>query len=144
MMGRTELAIGHAGAHAAQHDMIAVIGDVGLHLLERAAGQEGRCAADERHEAAIRKAGGDADHVLLGDADIDEAVRERLLEAPEIGRADAVVADGDDALIRLRELDQRLGEGLAAVEGGGRGGDGGVHQRSSSSARATCSADGTL
>ena len=34
----------------------------------------------------------------------------------EVTRADAVVADCDDARIRVCEFDQRLGEGLTAIE----------------------------
>ena len=96
-MGRAEFAIGHARAHAAENDRKTVVGDVDLDLLERAAGQERRRAADEGNEAAIGEARGHADHVLLGDPDIDEAVGKQLLELREIARADAVVADGDDA-----------------------------------------------
>ena len=75
-----------------------------------------RGGADEGREAAIGEAGGDADHVLLGDADVDEAIGKFLLEGDEIARADAVIADRDDTLVGARKLDQSLGEGLPAIE----------------------------
>ena len=42
---RAELAVGHARALAAEHDVVLAVGDVGLDLLERAAGQERRGGA---------------------------------------------------------------------------------------------------
>ena len=114
---RPESTIGHARTYAAKHDREAVVGDVDLDLLERPTGQEGTSAADERYESAVGETRADADHVLFGDADIDEPFGEQLLEADQIAGADAVVADSDDALVGLGEFDQRLGEGDSAVEG---------------------------
>ena len=78
------------------------VGDVGLDLLERAAGEERRGGADERDQPAVGQAGADADEVLLGDADVDQPVGELLAEADEVARADGVVADGDDARVLAR------------------------------------------
>ena len=143
-MGRPELAIRHSGAHPAKDHRIAVVGDVHLDLLETPAGQERRRAADEGQETAIGEACGHADHILLGDPDIDEAVGERFLELGQIAGADAVVADSDDARIGAGELDERFGEGRAAVEGFCLRGDGSVHCASSFNASSTCSGLGTL
>ena len=75
-----QLAVGHARALAAQDDVRVAVGDVGLDLLERAAGQERRGGRDERDQPAVGQAGADADQVLLGDADVDQAVGELLAE----------------------------------------------------------------
>ncbi len=48
MVGRPELAVGHAGTHSAEHDRKAIVGDVDLDLLERAAGQKRRRAAKQK------------------------------------------------------------------------------------------------
>jgi hypothetical protein len=40
----------------------------------------------------LARPGADADEVLLGDADVDQPVRELLAEADEVARADGVVA----------------------------------------------------
>ena len=144
MMGRPEFPVSHARAHAAQDDRVAVVGHVNFDLFERAAGQERRGGADERNEAAVGQSRRNADHVLLGDADIDQPIRKRLLEADEVARSDAVVADRDDAFVALGQVDQRLGEGDAAIEGRRRRDNGGVHHTSSFSASSTCSGDGAL
>src|SRR5262245_51240733 len=125
MMRWTEFAIGHPGAHAAQCDRKAVIGDVDLDLLECTTGQERRGATNERDEAAIGKAGSNPDHVLLRDADIDEPIRKQFLELDEIARADAVVANRDDPFVIPGERNERLREGLTTIEKGCLRGAGG-------------------
>src|SRR5690606_31498532 len=107
-----------------------------LDLFGGTAGEERPGGADERDQAGRGQSGGHAHHVLLGDADVDEAVRVGLLEPAEVGRADRVIADGDDPLVVGGQFDQGLGECLAVVESLGHA--------SSSSASATCSAVGTL
>ena len=98
-MGRPKFAIGHSRTHAAQNDRKTVVCNVHLDLLQRAPRQERRRSANERNETAIGEASGDPDHVLLGDPDIDKTLGEHLLELHKIARADAVVADCDDARI---------------------------------------------
>jgi hypothetical protein len=53
--------------------------------------------------------------VLLGDADVDQPVGVGGAEAAEVGRADRVVADGDDPLVRGGQLDEGLREDLPVV-----------------------------
>ena len=50
-----------------------LVAEVELDLLERALGHERRDRVDDRVEALEREAGGDADHRLLHDADVDGA-----------------------------------------------------------------------
>ena len=93
------------------------VGDVGLDLLERAAGEERRGAGDERDPPAVGQAGADADHVLLGDADVDQPLRERLAGSRRAcsSRRESLTT----ATIRsscVGELDQRALERVAAVE----------------------------
>ena len=75
-MRRPELAVGHAARHAAELDVVTAVGEVRLDLLERAAGEEAGRAAGERDLAGTGEARADADHVLLGDADVDQPFRE--------------------------------------------------------------------
>ena len=111
-----EFAIGDARRLADELHVGVGIGDVDLDLFERAGGEEAGRGADEGNLAAIGEPRADADHVLLGDADIDHALGKALLEAGELRRADAVVDDGDDALVALGDVLQRRGECVAAVE----------------------------
>jgi hypothetical protein len=143
-MRRAELAISHPRAHSAEHDREAIIGDVDLDLFEGPSSQEGTRSANKRKETSVRQPRAHSNHVLLGDAHIDEPVRKKLLKPSEIARTDAVVADSDDPLIGLRKLDQCFREGDAAIEGRRRFVGSSVHQASSFSASSTCSGDGTL
>src|SRR5947209_14518563 len=83
------------------------VGDVGLDLLERAAREKRRGPADEGQQAAIRQPGADADHVLLGDADIDKPLRPPRFEGDELRGTNGVVADRDDLLIALGQTLER-------------------------------------
>ena len=112
---RSELAIGHAGTDAAELHIGLRVGDVGLDLLERAAGEEARGAADERDLAAVGEPGAGADEVLLGDADVDQALREAIAETVQLRGADRVVADRDDVAVGLGQCHQRRREGVPAV-----------------------------
>jgi hypothetical protein len=143
-MSRPELAIGHSGAHSAEDDVIAVVCGVDLDLLQAPPGQERRGAADERNKAAVGETRGNADHVLFGDPDVDQAIGKQLLELHEVARADAVVADRDDARIRLSEFGERLGKHLTAIERFDFGCRRRIHQTSSLRASSICSGDGTL
>ena len=92
------------------------VSHVGLDLLQGAGGEEARGGAHKRDLAAIGEPGADADHVLLGDADIDRALRPPLAEAAELGRSNAVVDDDHDPVVALGNLVERGGEGVAAIE----------------------------
>ena len=91
VMRGPELAVGHAARHAAQLHVVAAVAEVDLDLLERAAGQEARCAARERDLAGARESGAHAHEVLLGDADVDQPVGKAALELLEVRRAHRVV-----------------------------------------------------
>ena len=76
-----------------------LVAEVELDLLERALDEERRVAVDDRPQALLRQPGGDADHQLLADADVDHALwvpldRPRSLEAvdADVGQDDAPVA----------------------------------------------------
>ena len=81
--------------------------------------EERRVDRHDRTQAAHRHAGGAGDGVLLGDADVEEAVGEAVLEREQAGRAGHGRGDGDDPLVGLGLLDDRLGEGLGVAGGDG-------------------------
>ena len=81
-----------------------------VHDLVVGALQEGRVDRAERLVAFGREAGGEGDGVLLGDADIEGAVRELLAEQVEPGAGRHRGGDRDDLLVLPRLLDQALGE----------------------------------
>ena len=62
-----------------EHDRQVLQRDV-VDQLVVAALQEGRVDRDHRLHALAREAGGEGDRVLLGDADVEVALREALLE----------------------------------------------------------------
>jgi hypothetical protein len=70
-------------------------------------GKDGKCGR-ERDEAARRKSGGDADHVLLGNPHLKEAVWERVCEQIDAGRVPEVPVENNDPLVQLPELDECL------------------------------------
>ena len=79
-MRRAQRTVAHAGADADQlHRMIGV-GNVVLDLLERAGGEEARGRDREDLLARGGQPRGDADQVLLGDADLDDLLGQRLAE----------------------------------------------------------------
>ena len=100
---------GDAGPVEAEHDRLAVQADVEVDLVE-GPGEERRVDRDDRAQPAHRHAGGGGDRVLLGDADVEEAVGEALAERQQAGRAGHGRGDGDELGVRLGRLDQRLGE----------------------------------
>ena len=83
--------------------------------------EERRVDRDDRAQPAHRHAGGPGDGVLLGDADVEEAVGETLLERQQSGRAGHRRGDRDDALVVLGQLDDGLGERLRVPRGHGLG-----------------------
>jgi hypothetical protein len=65
---------------------------------------------DERDEARLRQPSRDAHHVLLGDADVEEAIGVLLHERLERHVAE-VAGQERDAAVPVGELDQRADEG---------------------------------
>src|SRR3546814_2710807 len=100
-------------------------------------------AADERNLAAIGEPGADADHCLLGDADVDQPRGKAVAELAELGRSDRIIDHRDDARVGGGQVLDRADIGVAAIEQG----DGSAHRSiSSSSSRIAweyCSAFGT-
>jgi hypothetical protein len=84
VVGGAKLAIGHPRTDPDKLHVGPGIGNIGLDLLERAPGQERRGSADIRHLSAVRQAGAHADHVLFGDADIDQAIRKPVAEPDKL------------------------------------------------------------
>ena len=94
--------------------------DVVHHLVERAL-QEGRVDRRDGLHALGGEPGGEGHRVLLGDADVVEAVRVRLLEAVEAGAIGHRCGDRDDARVLVGELDQRVREDPRVAGRTGRG-----------------------
>ena len=78
--------------------------------LVRPERRERRDRVDEGDEPRLGEAGRDAEHVLLGDADVEEPVREPLRERLDHREAE-VAGEQDDPLVVLGELDERPDEG---------------------------------
>ena len=79
--------------------------------------EEGRVDGHHRSQALHRQPGGEGHRMLLGDADIEEAVRIRPGEATQPGSGDHGGGDGDDAAVALRQAYQGVAENLGV---GGR------------------------
>ena len=93
-----------AGVRAANLDVLVRVAHHLADLVIDAAGDELGEAPDEGHLAAEAQAGGDADHVGLGDAALDEALGEFLGEAVHLDAAFHVGAQGDDILVLAASL----------------------------------------
>ena len=78
-------------------------GDVVHHLIVGAL-QERRIDGGEGLIAFGRKAGGKGDPVLLGDADVESALRKFLLEQVDAGARRHRRGDGDDLVVLARFL----------------------------------------
>ena len=74
--------------------------------------EEGRVESDDGTQPADREPGGEDDGVRLGDADVVEPLRKALLEALEARALGHGRGDRDDALVPLREPDERVPEGV--------------------------------
>ncbi len=81
-----------------------------MHDLVVAALQERRIDRAERLEAFGRKAGRERHRMLFGDADVEGAGRERLLEDVDAGARRHRRGDADDLVVLLRFLDEALAE----------------------------------
>ena len=89
--------------------------DVARDLVEGAL-QEGRVDADHRAQPAHRQSRRERDGVLLGDADVEEAIRKALRELEEPGGRCHRGGDRDDPLVFLGRLAQRFAEDVGPVE----------------------------
>ena len=113
-MVRGAVVAGDAGAVEAEHHGQVVEADVEVDLVE-GPGEERGVDGDDRAQAAHGHAGGGGDRVLLGDADVDEAVGEALLEREQAGGAGHGGGDGDQLGAGLALLDDGLGEGAGVA-----------------------------
>ena len=104
MVRAAERAVADAGADADERRRNVRVTDVVLDLLQRAGGEEAGRRNAERLFAARRQPGGDADQVLLRDADFDELLGQRLAERAELARAARIAGDGDDVAVGLGEF----------------------------------------
>ena len=127
---RGTVVAGDAGAVDDEGDRCAVERCIAGDLVEGAL-QERRIDAHHRPQAAQCQAGGEGDRVLLGDADVEEALRVAAGELQQTGRRRHRRGDRADPRIALRGLDQGLAEevgprrrlGRRRAGGGGEGGD---------------------
>ena len=91
-------------------DVGAGLGDEHADLVQRSVQRERDERADEGHEADLGHAGGYAQHVLLGDAHLEEALGVGVLEYLRLCRAAEVAVEHDDARVRGGELGDGLTE----------------------------------
>ena len=120
VMARAVVA-GDAGPVEHEDDRAAVEAHVEVGLVEGAA-EEGRVHGHHRARPAMAMPGGRGDLVLLGDADVEEAVGEPGLEGQEPGRSRHGRGEGDHPGVLLGRRQQRTGEGVG-VGGGASWGD---------------------
>ena len=101
----------------ADHHALVGVGDLVPHLLHGAGGDEGRVAADEGAQARGGEPGSHAHGVLLGDADVDDALRRMVDEAPEPDQVERVGGDRHHALVAAGEFGHGKPEGEAGLIG---------------------------
>src|SRR5262249_1668329 len=83
-----------------------------LVAAERSEGHDG---VDEREEAGLGKPGGQTDHVLFGDADIDKSIGEAV--GKRLQRHEAEISgQKQDARVALRQLGKGRGERRSHAE----------------------------
>ena len=99
---------GNAGHEADDADRQVRVGDCVNDLVEGAPGREYAERVHERDQAAAGERPGHADHVRLGHASVDEAVRERRLEEIDLALTGQVAAQADDLRALPGQFDQRV------------------------------------
>ncbi len=102
---------GDPGSIDAEHDRQAVQSDVVHDLVPRTV-EERRVDRHDRTHSTHRHPGGGRDRVLLGDADVEEAIGEAVLEGQQTRRAGHRRRDRHDPVVGLGQLDDGLGERL--------------------------------
>ena len=96
---------GDPGPVGTDDDGQAVKPDVEVPLVD-GSGEERRVDRDDRTQTAHRHSRCRGEGVLLGDADVHEALRVAVLERQQTGRAGHRGGDRDDALVGGRKLDE--------------------------------------
>ena len=105
-MGGAVLADGDAGVRGADLDVQVRVGHRHADLVIDASGNETGERAGERHLAAQRQTGGDADHVGLRDAALDETLRIGRLEVAHLHASRDVSRQCENILVMLRGFHQ--------------------------------------
>ncbi len=109
---------GHAGPVQHERHTALVQRDVHQHLVEGAV-EEGRVDREDGVQAAGGQAGRGDRAVLLGDADVEDPLRELLGELVQADRLEHRGGDRDDVLALLAERDHLLAEDGRPVGAGG-------------------------
>ena len=91
------------------------LGDEHADLVQRPVERKGHEGADERHQADLGHARGHAEHVLLGDAHLVEALGIGILEELGLRGAAQVAVEDDDAGVVGGQLGDRLTEDEAEL-----------------------------
>ena len=99
---------GDAGICADDLDVLFAVSDRDEDLVIAATGRERAERGAEGDLAAGRKPGGNADHIRLGDAYVEEAVGVRLLERTGLDAIHQVRLDDDDPRVGRRHFDQAV------------------------------------
>ena len=100
---------GDTGTVEHEGDAALVQRDVEQQLVERSV-EEGRVEADDRVQTAHRQTGRTRHRVLLGDADVEDPVRELLRERRQAGRVQHRRGDRDHVRAAVADPDQLVGE----------------------------------
>ena len=118
-MGATVGRDGEAGVRAVHVDGVVRVGTREEDLVERTTRDERREGVDERDVALGRHAGGNAHHVGLGDAALDEVVRVGLLDLEGVAGAAKVGLEHHDLVVLSNELLEGAHNHIAKVSAGG-------------------------
>ena len=113
VVAHAEGAVADAAGNADELDVGPGVGHVDLALLIASGGKEAGRGSRERLFAGGSKSCGNADQVLLSDADLDRLLRESREERSQGGGASGVGAEDDDVLVRLGLLHQYVTDSFA-------------------------------
>ena len=117
-VGATVGSDGETGVGAVHVDGVVSIGAREENLVERTTRDERREGVDERDVALGGHAGGNAHHVGLGDAALDEVVRVGGLDLQGVGGAAKVGLEHDDLVVLGNEALEGLHDHVAQVSAG--------------------------
>ena len=107
-VGRTLLGGGGAGVVPDDLGVAPGVGHRDAHLVEAATGQEVAVRVGEGHPPHRGHAGRGADDVALGDAEVEEPVREPLAEAVGVVGLGAVAVEHEDVVVLGADVQQPL------------------------------------
>ena len=113
VMRCAERRIGDAAADTDDGHRQVLIAKIVADHLERAVEREGGDRVGEWPQAALRHARGHADHDLLGDAGIDEAIGKFAAEFRDAAGRRNVGDDDAEPRVGLSEFVERIGEAIS-------------------------------